>query len=537
MKEFIRKLYVLPLLASVKANFNKRDPYWIKMSDIIQQVRPDFQYGVSTTRDFFKSKRYQDIISTYTLQVPGNECKFYTIEKSGDFDLSQCNEAITFAKSFNAKVRGHTLFWPANSPDWFTNYSDDIEVTKQYIMNYITKVLDYYKDEESIIYWDVINEAVTDKSNSTTTVLKYGNGNSHEFVGWDTYSEDIYALAREHTNPNVKLCYNDYNAENNNGNIEGKTGAVFNYVKSLKEKELIDCVGFQMHVSGNYYPNYEQLTQIITMYEEIGVEVHITEIDVSMKYCESYEQQLEIYNGIFQACFDHPNCKVFTVWGARDAESWIGAENEPLPFDNDMYPKNIYYDMLDYVMEKLPPSATYPIPTVTTKPTPDASVDVPNALYLIKPGSYMISPYWSNWSWDCSTSLDDEGNVIVEYIKLNGSFSLFNMNGFNGGTLHLEIKVDQPNIKFKVDTQIVNANKSQLIAFLEDIPTDKMLAYDLKIPSIEGGYNRISIRSIESENAILTINNYYFKQLLLLPFQLFELITISSYNCINHILN
>ena len=266
-----------------------------------------------------------------------------------------------------------------------------------------------------------------------------------------------------------------------------------------------------MHVSCNYYPTYEQLYQVISNYEEIGVEVHITEMDVSMKNCETHEEQRKIYSDVFKACFDHPNCKVFTVWGVYDSESWIGEEYLPLPFDQDMYPKDIYFDMLDYVMEKLPADATYPTPTVTTRPTTSVEAEIPNAIYLIKPGTNMLYPSWSSWSWDCSVSFDDDGNGIVTYYEeKNGAFSLRYNSNFNAGTLHFELKADQPNIPIKIDVQTSKTNQAVLLQILEDIPTDEMVSYDLKIPAVEGGYNRISFRNIEAKNITLTINNYYY---------------------------
>jgi len=375
-------------------------------------------------------------------------------------------------------------------------------------MEYVTKVLEHYKDEENIVYWDVVNEAVDDNSNSTNIILKYGK--SKEFSGWDTYLEDIFTIAREHTNPNVKLCYNDYNAENNNGEINGKTGAVFNIVKDLKEKELIDCVGLQMHVAGDYYPNYEQLTQIISMYEEIGVEVHVTEIDVTMERTESLEKQREIYSDIFRACFDHQNCKVFTVWGARDAESWIDPKNTPLPFDDEMYPKDIYFDMLNYVMDQLPSNASYLVPTATTRPVTASTPDVPNATYLIVPRNYMVSTYVNNWSWDCNVSFDDDSNGVISYRRQGGNFALYYYKGFNAGTLHFEVKADQANVPIKVDIQVAANGSAQLISIIDDIPTDEFGTYEFKIPYIEGGYNRFNIRSVESGDVTLTIKNYYF---------------------------
>jgi len=67
MKTFIKNLSFVTLAALTNARAIKRDPYWIRMSDIIQQVRPDFYYGVVSTVEHFNTKKYQDILSSYNL--------------------------------------------------------------------------------------------------------------------------------------------------------------------------------------------------------------------------------------------------------------------------------------------------------------------------------------------------------------------------------------------------------------------------------------------------------------------------------------
>ncbi|KAG4101693.1 glycoside hydrolase superfamily [Neocallimastix lanati (nom. inval.)] len=517
MRSYLKKIGILALTAAVNADLTKRDPYWIKMSDVIQQVRPDFYFGVATQKTFFANPKYKDIMSTFNLEVGGNECKFYTINGSETFNTKACDESIAFAKKQGAKYRGHNLFWPANSPSWFKSAYDgkDPEEVKEYILDYITKVLDHYKDEEDIIYWDVINESVTDDSTPENIKLRTGSDTSNEFKGWDTYTEDIFKLAREHTNENVKLIYNDYNAEANGGNFGGKTGAVFQYIKSMKENGVpIDGVGLQMHISCNWTPNYEELTKLISQYEEIGVEVHVTEIDVKMENCKTHDDQRKVYMNIFKACFDHENCKVFTVWGAYDSESWVGAENEPLIFDEDMYPKDIYFDMLDYVIDKLPADATYPIPTNTerpSKPTSDAPAAA-EANYLIKPETFMIDPAWSNWSWNYeSVEVDDDGNVVavLEEDKY-GAFSLHTDKEFNAGKIHIELKSDKEGAPVKIIVH-TTGDEQVTVETIEDAYSDELKAYDVDVPAAEGDtYNRISVQDAWGKALTITMNNFYF---------------------------
>ena len=374
--------------------------------------------------------------------------------------------------------------------------------------------MEHYKDDEDIIYWDVINESVMDDSTSDQINLRVGSSNSNEFFGWETYTEDIFTLAREHTNPNVKLFYNDYNAEANWGKFDDKTGAVYNYIKTMKKKGVpIDGVGLQMHVSCDNAPSYDQLTKLINMYEEIGVETHITEIDVTTARCSSLEGQKKVFLDVFRACFDNPNCTVFTVWGAYDTESWIGAENTPLIFDVDMYPKDIYFEMLDYVLDQLPSDATFPIPTVTTKPTSTPTTEsLAAATYIIKPNTFMIESGWSNWSWGVdSVTFDDDGTAVVDYTEESyGAFSLHSSNVFNSGVLHFELKSSDADAKYQVIVHTVNGEKFVNLDIISDASTEEMKAYDITVPEVEGGYNRVSIQNSRALDVTITLDNFYF---------------------------
>ena len=352
-----------------------------------------------------------------------------------------------------------------------------------------------------------------DDSTSEQINLRTGSSNSNEFFGWETYTEDIFTLAREHTNPNVKLFYNDYNAEANWGKYNDKTGAVYNYIKSMKEKGIpIDGVGFQMHVSCDNAPNYDQLTKLIDMYEEIGVETHITEIDVTMARCDSVEGQNEVYMNVFRACFDNPNCTVFTVWGAYDKESWIGAENTPLIFDADMYPKDVYFEMLDYVLSQLPDNASYPVPTVTTRPTPAATSTDTSATYIIKPDTFMIEPSWNNWSWSTDTvEFDNEGNAYIDFIEGEyGAFSLHYSGIFNAGTFHFEMKSSIANAPVNFVVHTIKGSEFVTLKTFDKVLSGEMESFDISVPNVEGGYNRVSLQNASGIDFTISVNNFYF---------------------------
>jgi len=286
----------------------------------------------------------------------------------------------------------------------------------------------------------------------------------------------------------------------------------------MKEKGVpIDGVGLQMHISCNWYPNYDQLTEVIDMYKEIGVEVHVTEIDVSMQNCKTHDQQRKLYMDVFKACFDNENCKVFTVWGAYDTESWIGASNTPLPFDDDMYPKDIYFDMLEYVLDKLPEDATYPTPTATKpepKPTSSDDSETQNAVYVVKPGDYMVSAAWADWSWGKKeeNGFDEDGNYQASFEEEQyGALSFHANNSFNGGKIHLELKSDTEGAPIKVFVHTVKGEEFVLVETIESPSTEEMQSYDIDVPAVSGDkYNRISIQDAWGKAITISVANLYF---------------------------
>jgi endo-1,4-beta-xylanase len=62
--------------------------------------------------------------------------------------------------------------------------------------------------------------------------------------------------------------------------------------------------------------------------EKLGLQVEITELDVQ-------GAEPKAFAAAAGACAAAANCTGVTVWGVTDRWSWLGAENEPLPFDAD----------------------------------------------------------------------------------------------------------------------------------------------------------------------------------------------------------
>ncbi|ORX85879.1 putative xylanase B, partial [Anaeromyces robustus] len=200
--------------------------------------------------------------------------------------------------------RGHCLVWHSMPPGWFEGLKGD--ALKNAMVEHITKVLKYY--EGKIDSWDVVNEAIDDSSNGPQWKMRpsFLYQNIPDFV-------DLAFKTARAASSTTKLFYNDYNTEG----IYGKSEAVFNFVKDMKSRGIpIDGVGLQYHVSTQSYPEYNKINDLIGRYCQLGLEVHITEMDV--KSGGNAQAQAKVYSEALKACLSNSCCKAFLIWGVGD---------------------------------------------------------------------------------------------------------------------------------------------------------------------------------------------------------------------------
>lgn len=207
------------------------------------------------------------------------------------------------------------------------------------LKNHIYTVVGRYRGR--IYAWDVVNEAIADDGSLRRTIWL-------EKIGPE-YIELAFRWAHE-ADPNALLFYNDYNAEG----LGPKSDAVYNLVKNLLEKGVpIHGVGLQMHVSVEWPPNTNDIYANIKRLNELGLEVHITEMDVRIREPATDEdliRQAEIYRNVLKVCLNAKNCKAFVMWGFTDRYSWIpfffSGYGSALIFDEDYQPKLAYQYLL-----------------------------------------------------------------------------------------------------------------------------------------------------------------------------------------------
>ncbi len=298
----------------------------------------------------------------FSVLTPGNEMKWQVVEpQQGNFNWTGADNLVNFAEAHDQRVRGHTLVWHNQLPNWLTQGVANGTISNAQLLDllhqHITTEVSRYRGR--IWQWDVLNEMFTDSNPSQLNpndfwISHLGPGVIADAFRW-AHAADPHAL----------LCYNDYNIAGEDGS-NAKFSAAFTMVQNLvAQKVPIDCVGDQGHLDLQYGFNPNLMTQDLRAFASLGLKVAITEADVRTFVETADNNQSPVvsptdptpnhtanpagadwYNGMLQSCLAVRACISFTVWGFADAESWIPGtfhgEGDADLYDVNLNPKPQY---------------------------------------------------------------------------------------------------------------------------------------------------------------------------------------------------
>ncbi|WP_231647595.1 MULTISPECIES: endo-1,4-beta-xylanase [Planomonospora] len=373
-----------------------------------------------------------------------NEMKIDALQPNqGQFNFSNGDRIYNWAVQNGKRVRGHTLAWHSQQPEWMRNLRGSS--LRQAMINHINGVMAHYKGK--IYAWDVVNEAFADGNSG-------GRRDSNLQQTGNDWIEVAFRTARA-ADPAAKLCYNDYNIDNWNW---AKTQAVYNMVRDFKQRGVpIDCVGLQSHFNSNspYNSNYRTTIQ---SFAALGVDVQITELDIQGGSATTYAN-------VVNDCLAVSRCTGITVWGVRDSDSWLGASATALLFDGNGNKKAAYNSVLNALNSADPDPD--PTPTVTPTSNPGAGqirgtasgrcVDVPNA--TTTDGTQVQL-------WDCHSNSNQQWSYTsAQEIRVYGNKCLDAAGTGNGAKVQIYSCWGGNNQKWRVnsDGSIVNVQSGQCL--------------------------------------------------------------------------
>ena len=301
------------------------------------------------------------IADQFSSVTPGNDMKWEVVEPTrGTYDWSAADRLVAFAEAHGQQVRGHTLLWHNQLPNWLTSGVANGTISKAELKallhKHVTDEVTHFKGK--IWQWDVANEffangwdahPLADGINGDDWwVQNLGEGVVAEAFRW-AHAADPQAL----------LFYNDFNGAGQDG-TNAKFQSIYNWVQAQRNAGVpIDGVGEQGHLDTQYGFSPQRFTEDLQAFSELGVKVAVTEADVRT-FVDSAATQVPTDSlGLFaqpyefsampQACLATRNCISFTAWGFWDTNSWVPGwfkgEGYATLYDVNLHAKPVLFDL------------------------------------------------------------------------------------------------------------------------------------------------------------------------------------------------
>ena len=291
---------------------------------------------------FNTDSQYREVMAReFSSVTPENVLKFERVHPAPQhYDFSQADALMDFAVANGMSVHGHTLLWHQQLPQWLLEGGYSSAELKSILRDHVHTVVGHFRGR--IPLWDVVSEGIDEDGRLRDSFWLRGIG------------PDYIALAFEwahEADPQAKLLYNDYANEG----INKKSDAIFRLIQQLRLQHVpLHGVGMQMHLSSDYVPGSRELDRNMRRLRAVGMEVHITEMDVRLRIPASDDalaRQAHIYRTMLDSCLAADNCRSFTVWGFTDRYSWIPdffpGWGAALLFDDRFRPKPAYHALVE----------------------------------------------------------------------------------------------------------------------------------------------------------------------------------------------
>lgn len=325
--------------------------------------------AISSDQLVLPEKNYTQIVcSEFSAYTAENAMKWERIHpESDEYNFDAADKLFELAEACDAEIIGHTLVWHQQTPDWVFEDDGGRPLSRDALLDrlndHITTVVTRYRGK--VKGWDVVNEALNeDGSLRDSPWLR--------IIGED-YIIKAFEFARD-ADPAAELYYNDYNL-----NKADKVAGAVRLVNELTAAGVKpDAVGMQAHYS-IYYPDIKEVEQSILALIDAGVNVAITELDVTVlplpetveagadittsaafearlnPYTsglpEAQQQQLtQTYEALFRLFLKYDShVDRVTFWGVDDGSSWRnnfpvrGRTDHALLYDRNRQPKPVYH--------------------------------------------------------------------------------------------------------------------------------------------------------------------------------------------------
>jgi endo-1,4-beta-xylanase len=369
MKQFFSLAVIALVFTALAFNRTKADQQQPVLADSITGLKtyykPFFDIGVAVSPRALKTDEATLVLTHFNSVTAENAMKMGPVHpRENAYNWAGADSIAAFAKRNGLKMRGHCLVWHNQTPRWF--FTDSVtgkqvskEVLLQRMKEHITTVVTRYKD--FVFAWDVANEVISDKVDEF-----YRPSPFYEILG-EAFIAKAFEFAHA-ADPKALLFYNDYDEIN-----PVKRKKIIQMIKGLQAKGIpIHGVGLQAHWAVNE-PSEAQLEATLNDFSQLGLQLHVTELDVSVYpkehnarerraedsdtafSKEKEAKQIEMYKLCFEKFRKYKQTiKSVTFWNISDRNSWLdnfpvrGRKDYPLLFDRNLQPKKVFSEILPH---------------------------------------------------------------------------------------------------------------------------------------------------------------------------------------------
>ena len=312
------------------------------------------------------------ILKHFNALTAENAMKWERIHPAeGEWNWEPADRIVEFAVEHGIHLTGHTLVWHQQTPDWVFQDADGNPASRELLLErmqaHIESVVGRYKGK--VPSWDVVNEGVNEDGSIRDNIWR-------QLIG-DDYMEKAFEFAQA-ADPDAILFYNDYNMF-----APGRRKGTIALVERLRANGIEKLgIGLQGHMRIDYPETLDEFERSIVAFGELGVDVAITELDVSVlpwpgeknggadimdrhafdtqmnPFAEGLSAEAEAalnqrYIDLFRIFLANSD-KVtrVTFWGVNDSVSWRnnwpmrGRTDYPLLIDRDNNLKPVWKDII-----------------------------------------------------------------------------------------------------------------------------------------------------------------------------------------------
>ncbi|WKL57780.1 endo-1,4-beta-xylanase [Asticcacaulis sp. ZE23SCel15] len=297
-----------------------------------------FDLGVCAMTASFKDPQWGPLAATHFDRItPEWEMKMeYILQPDGSLRFGAPDAVVDFAHARGMSVFGHVIIWYAQDGDYFQKLKGDKRAFGEAYRAYVRDVAAHYRSK--VMGWDVVNEPMLDDGSGLRDCLWM------QMMGEDYVAQ---ALRSAHAAaPNVPLFLNDYNLE-----YYPKKRAAFLRLaeRLLKAGVPLHGLGTQTHIDATIAPG--MLKAAITDIASLGLKVHVSEVDISLKPEGMVMPGTDLPAGQIQALEEITDAYLqlkphqqfgMTVWGLRDKDTFPyrkDSSDKPVLFDSSGFAK------------------------------------------------------------------------------------------------------------------------------------------------------------------------------------------------------